>query len=164
MASVSRFLTQKPPPEQVWPQISLLRSRHCAFRLVDLQPIIQMKSEAGVASRSQKQASIELLAAGATWWMARSAGAAMTALYLLKIPFRRRWRPQQLEAWEGPFGDPTQRLPQHPRVKAERREAQRRWRERRWCAREIAQSKAPRPEHSTPATPDPARPVASDAA
>jgi hypothetical protein len=90
---------------------------------------IELKSRAGVASRSQKQTRTELLVAGAIWWMARSARAAMTALLLSDVVFRRRWRAPKLAAWEGPFSTPG-RLPQHPRVKAERAAARRRWRER----------------------------------
>jgi hypothetical protein len=42
--------------------------------------------------------------------------------------FRRKWEPPHLQPWEGPFADPTQRLPQHPKVAAERQEAKRRYR------------------------------------
>jgi len=38
--------------------------------------------------------------------------------------------PPQLRPWEGPFADPTRRLPQAPEVAAQRRAAQQRWRER----------------------------------
>ena len=78
----------------------------------------------------QKQIRLELLPSGATWWMARSARAAMMALHLEGVIFRRKWKPPCLQPWEGPFADPTHRLPQHPRVAAERRAARKRWRER----------------------------------
>jgi hypothetical protein len=42
---------------------------------------IELKSRAGVASKAQKQVRLEMLPAGASWWMARSARAAMMALY-----------------------------------------------------------------------------------
>src|SRR5262249_8173149 len=85
--------------------------------------------------KMQKQVRVELLPAGATWWMARSARAAMMALHLSGVVFRRRWKPPRLRPWEGPFADPTQRLPQAPDVAARRRAARRRWRERRHAAR-----------------------------
>jgi hypothetical protein len=63
--------------------------------------------------------------------MARSAGAAMMALHLSGVVFRRQWKPPRLQPWEGPFADPTQRLPQAPDVAAQRRAANKRWRLRR---------------------------------
>jgi hypothetical protein len=89
---------------------------------------IELKSRRGVASKAQKQLRLEMLPAGAQWWMARSARAAMMALHLSGVVFRRKLEPPQLQPWEGPFADPTQRLPQHPKVAAERREAKRRYR------------------------------------
>jgi hypothetical protein len=91
---------------------------------------VELKSRAGVATKSQKQVRVELLPAGATWWMARSARAAMMALHLSGVVFRRRWKPPQLRPWEGPFADPTRRLPQAPDVAARRRAARQRWRVR----------------------------------
>jgi hypothetical protein len=44
------------------------------------------------------------------------------------VPVRCKWEPPEIEPWEGPFFDPTHRLPQHPIVAAERREAKRRYR------------------------------------
>jgi hypothetical protein len=55
----------------------------------------------------------------------------VTAVYRSGVPFRCRREPPRLEPWEGPFPDPTQRLPQHPEVAAERREVARRYRLRR---------------------------------
>jgi len=52
------------------------------------------------------------------------------ALHLSGVVFRRRWKPPRLKPWEGPFADPTRRLPQAPDVAARRRAARRRWRER----------------------------------
>src|SRR4029077_12358232 len=54
---------------------------------------VELKSRVGVATKVQKQVRVELLPAGATWWMARSARAAMMALHLSGVVFRRRWKP-----------------------------------------------------------------------
>jgi hypothetical protein len=94
---------------------------------------IELKSRRGVASKVQKQIRMEMLPAGAVWWMARSARAALTALHMSGVVFRRKWKPPRLEPWEGPFADPTQRLPQAPDVAAERAAARKRWRERQLC-------------------------------
>jgi hypothetical protein len=91
---------------------------------------VELKSRAGVASKVQKQVRLEMLPAGADWWLARSACAALMALRLSGVVFRRRWKPPRLKPWEGPFADPTQRLPQAPDVAARRRAARRRWRVR----------------------------------
>jgi hypothetical protein len=91
---------------------------------------IELKSRRGVASKVQKQIRLEMLPAGAEWWMARSARAALTALHLSGVVFRRPWNPPRLQPWEGPFADPNARLPQAPEVAAQRRAAQQRWRER----------------------------------
>ena len=99
---------------------------------------VELKSRAGVATKAQKQVRVELLPAGATWWMARSARAALMALHLSGVVFRRRWKPPRLKPWEGPFADPTQQLPQAPDVAARRRAARRRWRARRQRARETS--------------------------
>jgi hypothetical protein len=88
---------------------------------------VELKSRAGVATRVQKQVRVELLQAGANWWMARSARAALMALHLSGVVFRRQWKPPRLKPWEGPFADPTRRLPQAPDVAARRRAARRRW-------------------------------------
>jgi hypothetical protein len=91
---------------------------------------IELKSRRGVASKVQKQIRVEMLPVGAKWWMARSARAALMALHLSGVVFRRQWKPPRLKPWEGPFADPTQRLPQEPRVAAQRAAARKRWRER----------------------------------
>jgi hypothetical protein len=62
--------------------------------------------------------------------MARSARAALMALHLSGVVFRRKWKLPRLKPWEGPFADPHQRLPQAPDVAARRRAARRRWRAR----------------------------------
>jgi len=91
---------------------------------------VELKSRAGVASKAQKQVRVELLPAGATWWISRSARAAMMALLLSGVVFRRHWKPPRLRPWAGPFADPNGRLPQAPDVAARRRAARRRWRVR----------------------------------
>jgi hypothetical protein len=91
---------------------------------------VELKSRAGVASKAQKQIRAKLKPAGADWWLARSACAALMALHLSGVDFRRAWRPPRLKPWEGPFADPTQRLPQAPDVAARRQAARRRWRVR----------------------------------
>jgi hypothetical protein len=90
---------------------------------------VELKSRRGVLSKSQKKIRAELVAAGATWRLARSPRAALTALARVGVPFRRKWKPPRLEPWEGPFAD-VRRLPQAPEVAAQRREAVQRWRER----------------------------------
>jgi hypothetical protein len=91
---------------------------------------VELKSRAGIAMKTQKQIRLEMLPAGAVWYMARSARAAMMALHLSGVVFRRPWKPPRLKPWEGPFGDPNERLPQAPDVAARRRAARRRSRER----------------------------------
>jgi hypothetical protein len=104
-----------------------------------------LKSRRGVASKAQKQIRLEILPVGARWWMARSARAAMMALHLSGVVFRRKWKPPQQKPWEGPFADPTQRLPQHPMVAAQKREEKRRYRLRKEiCEREAARPAAER--------------------
>src|SRR4029077_2490015 len=49
---------------------------------------IELKSRRGVASKVQKQIRLEILPAGASWWMARSARAALMALHLEGVVFR----------------------------------------------------------------------------
>ena len=95
-----------------------------------------------MASKVQKQVRAEMLQAGAVRWMARSAGAALMALHLSGVVFRRPWQPPRLDPWEGPFTDPNQRLPQAPEVAARRRAARKRWRARQKAARVPKQSAA----------------------
>jgi hypothetical protein len=49
----------------------------------------------------QKQIRMEMLPVGAKWWMARSARAALMALHLSGVVFRRRRKPARLMPWEG---------------------------------------------------------------
>jgi hypothetical protein len=96
---------------------------------------IELKAKAGIASRSQKEICNRMLPVGIQWWLARSPRAALAALQRSDIAFRREWKEPLLGKWEGPFCDPTMRLPQHPKVAAQRRAARRRWRERQRRAR-----------------------------
>jgi hypothetical protein len=81
---------------------------------------VELKSRCGVASKTQKEVRAALLPAGVEWYLVRSAPAAMVALALSGVMFRRRFKPPRLAPWEGPFVDPTQRLPEAPDVAAER--------------------------------------------
>jgi hypothetical protein len=99
---------------------------------------VEIKSRAGVASKAQKQICAKLKLAGADWYLARSGRAALMALNLSGVVFRRKWKPPRLKPWEGPFADPTRRLPQAPEVAAERKAARKRWRLRQRTARETA--------------------------
>ena len=102
------------------------------------QPVfIEVKSISGRATRAQKQVREELLAVGCRWWMVRSARAALVALRLSGVEFRRSWKPPELRLWEGPFDGAEKRLPQHPAVAERQRLACRLWRERK-RARELA--------------------------
>ena len=89
---------------------------------------VELKSRRGVASKAQREIRLEMPPSGATWWMARSARAALMGLHLEDVIFRRKWKPPRLKPWEGPFADPTRRLPQAPEVAAERAAARKRWR------------------------------------
>ena len=89
---------------------------------------VELKSRAGVASQSQKEVRNRMLPVGIAWWLARSPRAALAALRRSGIAFRREWKEPQLAKWEGPFENPHARLPQHPRVAAQRAAARKRWR------------------------------------
>jgi hypothetical protein len=120
----------------------LVLVRHAGGTLVIF---IELKSKRGRVSRIQKQVRAEMLPTGAVWWMARTARAALMALHRSGASFRRKYKPPKLKPWEGPFADPTQRLPQHPSVAKERREEKRRYRLRKQIrAREAAQRAAKR--------------------
>jgi hypothetical protein len=108
-----------------------------------LPPIFgEVKSPRGVASRVQKKIAAELVAAGCSWFLARSSRAALVALYRAGVPFKGRWQPpRRLEPWEGPFDAASRRLAQHPQVAAARRAAQQRYRERK-REREAAQQRS----------------------
>jgi hypothetical protein len=58
---------------------------------------LELKSRRGLASKAQKQIRTEMLPAGAVWWMTRSARAAMMALHLSGVVFRRKWEPPRLQ-------------------------------------------------------------------
>lgn len=102
---------------------------------------VELKSRRGRPSPAQREAALEIQATGASWFLARSARAALAGLALAGVRLG-RWRPpKRLRPWEGPFSDPNQRLPMHPEVAREQRAARRRWRARQ-RAREAAQRSA----------------------
>jgi hypothetical protein len=98
---------------------------------------IEMKSIRGRISPAQKQMRADVLPTGVIYYMARSAEAALTAVWREGAPFRKAWTQIAVEPWAGPFPDPTLRLPLHPLVTAERREEKQRYRLRK-AAREAA--------------------------
>jgi hypothetical protein len=78
---------------------------------------IELKSECGRCTPAQLKVREALLAAGADWWEARSANAAMAALALSGVKFRmiahsdgtiECWQPEPLEPWEVPRCDPAE--------------------------------------------------------
>jgi hypothetical protein len=105
---------------------------------------VELKSRRGVATPAQKERAAELVAAGAAWFLARSARATLAALNRSGVVFRRQWTPPRLEPWEGPwpFPDASRPLPQHPQVAGERQEARRRSRERKRAQKLAAQAAA----------------------
>jgi hypothetical protein len=81
--------------------------------------------------KAQKRVRAELVAAEASWWMARSARAALVALHRSGVEFRRPWKPPaDLRPWEGPFTGAERRVPMYPAIAERQREYARRWRER----------------------------------
>jgi hypothetical protein len=124
ISAVSGMLQKRRGVRSGLPDILVL-FRHESGTLVIF---IELKSRRGVASKVQKQIRLEMLPVGAKWWMARSAPAALMALHLSGVVFRRKWKPRRLKPWEGPFADPNERLPQAPDVAAERAAARKRWR------------------------------------
>jgi hypothetical protein len=128
LSRISGMLQKKRGVKSGVADVQILYRRKPSSRCPTHVIFIELKAPHGVASKSQKLTRVELLPTGATWWLARTAVAAMMALHLERVPLRRKWRPPRLEPWEGPFADPTQRLPQHPEVAQERREAARRYR------------------------------------
>jgi VRR-NUC domain len=95
---------------------------------------IEVKSRAGIASKKQRQVYRELRAMGCDYWLVRSIRAAFTAFHRSGVPLLSPEKPHELEDWEGPFSDPTRPLPQHPVVRAQRRERHELWRRNRGMA------------------------------
>ena len=75
----------------------------------------ELKSPAGIASKSQQKIRDRMMPIGIAWWLARSPRAALAALRRSGIAFRREWKEPQLAKWEGPFENPHARLPQRDR-------------------------------------------------
>jgi hypothetical protein len=99
---------------------------------------IELKSEFGRCTPVQLAVREALLAAGADWWEARSANAAMAALAESGVQFRmitrgdgkiECWRQPDLAPWEVPRRDPAEPRPAGPELAEQRRITQRRWRE-----------------------------------
>jgi hypothetical protein len=175
---VTKLLAQYLPDNVFWSALSnaprtalagyLARLRGVRSGLTDIIVVydgraiwLELKSPAGVASKVQRQVCAELRAAGADWYLARSAEAALVALRLSNVPFRHPWTPPPLEPWVGPFDGAMicsgKRLPQAPEVAAQRRAAQRAWRERqRQRVRDAAQRAAAAPTASSRASVHPA--------
>lgn len=121
---------------------------------------LELKSSRGVLGPAQREVALELQASGMPWYLARTARAAMTALYREGLRVK-HWRPPaQLQAWEGPFADARCKLPQHPAVRAEQLAGQRKYREQK-RARRLAERAAARAEGFT-ASASAAQPVASE--
>jgi hypothetical protein len=106
---------------------------HCG-RLI----CVELKSPAGRCSGVQRTVRGALIRAGSDWWECRTANSAMWALVESGVRFREivhedgsleLWRQPELAAWEVPRRDPAERRPQHPAIRAQRREYARRRRE-----------------------------------
>jgi len=91
-----------------------------------------------LSAHRQRAIRAELIAAGAEWWLVRSANAAMVALQLSGVRFRKRfgrkWRPPKLADWEQPRRDPSIPGPRHPEVRERERLSKARQRARRKLA------------------------------
>jgi hypothetical protein len=96
---------------------------------------VELKSRSGTPSTAQRETRLAMLPAGAVWYMARSAVAALQALHLAGVVFRRPWRQPRLKPWEGPFADPH-RLPMAPDIAERHRAANQRSRLRQRARRE----------------------------
>jgi len=96
---------------------------------------IEFKSLGGEVNKRQRAIRAELIAAGAEWWMVRSANAAMVALHLSGVRFRKRmgrkWKPPLLADWERPRRDPSIPGRRHPTVRERERLSKARQRARR---------------------------------
>jgi hypothetical protein len=91
---------------------------------------LELKSLSGRVSRAQEEVRLQILRAGGTWVMVRTARAALVALHRLGVPFRRAWKPPALEPWEEPVSDPGQPIVWHPEVLRQWREDKKRRRVR----------------------------------
>jgi VRR-NUC domain len=109
--------------------------------------VIEMKSPGGRCTAAQRATREALIAAGCDWWECRSANAATQAIAESGVKFRvivhadgtpARWTRPKLEEWEVPRCDPAERRPQHPAIRAQRREYARRRERTRARALEVA--------------------------
>jgi hypothetical protein len=101
---------------------------------------VELKSRRGALSKVQRQIRVELLQAGAAWFLARTPRAALAALALAGVPFKRPWKAPPLQPWEGPTM--AERLPPSPELVIQSRQAVRRWRERHRALKEAAREGA----------------------
>ena len=124
---------------QPWSKVAgmLRKRRGCRSGTPDILVLYQgkligleLKSLNGRVSKAQKEVRLEMLGAGGEWVMVRTARAALVALVRCGVRFRRAWEPPELEDWEQPVADPTQRMIWHPEVQRQWREDKERWRER----------------------------------
>ena len=126
---------------------------------LSIRPVfVELKSRAGHATTAQKQVRAELVGMGCSWFMARSARAALVALLRAGVPFRELWEVPRLEPWEGPWEDPAQRLPQHPEIAAQSRAANARYR-----TKLKASGRAPAPRRRSKVSPEVRRAQVRDA-
>ena len=135
-SAVGGLVQQKKGGRPGLPDVVVISARRGHTRPI----FIELKSCVGALTKVQRDVADELIRAGASWWMARSARAAMMALRAEGVRFNRPWTLRRLERWEGPFRDPHQRLPGHPEITAKRRDEGRRWRERKRAERLAART------------------------
>ena len=76
------------------PDVLVLFRRAGGTRVI----FIELKSRRGRVTPVQKLVRAEMLPTGAMWWMVRTARAALMALHLSGVPFRRKWKPPKLKA------------------------------------------------------------------
>jgi hypothetical protein len=128
---------------QPWSKVAgiLRKRRGCRSGTPDLLILnkgkligLEMKSRIGRMSRAQKEVRLEILRAGGTWWLCRSARSALVALHRSGVRLRtyqnRRWTPPVLEPWEEPVADPEQPMVWHPEVLRQWRADKKQWRKR----------------------------------
>ena len=110
---------------------------------------IEMKSRVGRVSWAQKEVRREMVRAGGSWFLCRTARSALAVLHRQGVPLRNRqgqlWRPPLLPAWEEPVSDLDQPMVWHPQVLRQWREDKERWRARAKARRAEALARAAQP-------------------
>jgi hypothetical protein len=76
---------------------------------------VELKSPVGVASKAQRQVYLELRAAGADWYLVKSAPAALEALRRSNVPFRRCWKAAAARGLGGTIRQPAPAAAAAPR-------------------------------------------------